>query len=123
MKKNYIKCPRCGTEYELTIKKVFSGVSCPHCNKKMMMDDKTKKRLKFFRYIIVFVICIAVMFSVKEALEESTVFGLLAVITLLAVMYALSQYADKLCGRILFYTFGLNYVEYVENNNKKEKKK
>lgn len=123
MKKNYVKCPRCGTEYELTIKKVFSGVSCPHCNKKMMMDAKTKKRLKFFRYILVFAICIAVMFSVKEALEESTAFGLLAVMALLAVMYTLSQYADKLCARLLFYTFGLNYVEYVENNNKKEKKK
>lgn len=123
MKKNSVKCPRCGTEYDLTIEKVFKGVSCPHCNKKMMMDNKTKKRLKLFRYILVCAICVAVMFSVKEGLEESTAFGLLLVIALLAVMYTLSQYADKLCGRILFHTFGLNYVEYVENEDKKVKKK
>ena len=122
MKKNSVKCPRCGTEYDLTIDKVFKGVSCPHCNKKMMMDVKTKKRLKLFRYILVFGICIAVMFSVKDALEKSTAFGLLLVMALLAVMYTVSQYADRLCGRILFYTFGFNYVEYVQEEKKVKKK-
>lgn len=122
MGKNRVKCPRCGTEYDLTIQKIFKGVSCPHCNKKMMMDTKTKKRLKLFRYIIVCVVCVAVMFSVKDALEKSTAFGLLLVIALLAVMYTLSQYADRLCGRILFYTFGFNYVEYVEEEKKVKKK-
>lgn len=122
MKKNSVKCPRCGTEYDLTIEKIFKGVSCPHCNKKMMMDTKTKKRLKLFRYIIVCGVCIAVMFSVKDALEKSTAFGLLLVIALLAVMYTLSQYADRLCGRLLFHTFGFGYVEYVEEEKKVKKK-
>ena len=86
------------------------------------MDTKTKKRLKLFRYIIVCVVCVAVMFSVKDALEKSTAFGLLLVIALLAVMYTLSQYADRLCGRILFHTFGFNYIEYVEEEKKAKKK-
>lgn len=123
MKKNRVKCPRCGTEYDLTIEKIFKGVSCPHCNKKMMMDNKTKKRLKLFRYIFVCAICLIVMFSVKESLEKSTAFGLLLVIALLAVMYTLSQYADRLCGRILFHTFGFSYVEYIETDNAKVKGK
>lgn len=123
MNKNSVKCPRCGREYDLTIEKVFKGVSCPHCNKKMMMDTKTKKRLKLFRYIFVCAISIAVMFSAKEALETSMAFGILLVMALLAVMYTLSQYADRLCGRLLFHTFGFTYTEYVEIENKKVKRK
>lgn len=125
MKKNSVICPRCGTQYDLTIDKIFNGVTCPHCNKKMMMDNKTKKRLKFIRYILVLIICLAVMFSVKNALETSEAFGILLVIAMLAVMYTLSQYADRLCGRILFHTFGFNYVGHIDQpipQKKKEKK-
>lgn len=122
MNKNTVTCPRCGTQYELTIDKVFKGVNCPHCNKKMMMDEKTKKRLKLIRYVLVLTICLAVMFPVKNALEKSQALGLLVVIVMLAVMYTLSQFADKLCGRILFNTFGFNYVEYVEKPVPEKKK-
>ena len=122
MKKNVVICPRCGTQYELTIDKVFDGVNCPHCNKKMMMDTKTKKRLKIIRYILVMIICLAVMFSVKGALEKSQAFGILLVIAMFAIMYTFAQYADRLCGRILFKTFGFNYVEYVEKPIPERKK-
>lgn len=123
MEKNTVKCPRCGTEYKLTVQKVFDGVSCPHCNKKMMMDKKTKRRLKFLRYLVVFGICVIVMYSAKTSIEKNYAFGILVVITLLAVMYLLSQFADRLCGRLLFHTVGLNYVEYVEEEKKEQRKK
>ena len=125
MKKNIVTCPRCGTQYELTIDKVFKGVTCPHCNKKMMMDNKTKKRLKLIRYVFVLVICLIVMLPTKSVLEKSEALGILVVVGLLALMYTLSQFADRICGRILFHTFGFNYVEHVDipvQEKKKEKK-
>lgn len=114
MDKNSVKCPRCGREYQFTIKQVFEGVNCPHCKMKMMLDKKSKRRLRIFRYIVVFAICAGAMLAIQDTLEKNYVIGMLLVIGLLALMYLFSQYADRLCGRIVYHTFGLQYVEYVE---------
>lgn len=122
MKKNSAKCPRCGKEYDVSIDTVFKGVSCPHCNLKMSMDKTTKRRLKIIRYLFVFSITVIVMLSVRNAIEESMAFGLLVVISLLAVMYLFANVSDKLCGRILYHTFGYYFEQYVSIEENKRKK-
>lgn len=123
MKKNSVKCPRCGKEYDLTLKQIFKGVSCPHCNKKMMMDDKTKKRLKYIRYVFVLGVSIATMYPLVKLMEDLDGVTMFIVLGMLAVVFALAQVADKVCGYILYHTFGFTYVEYVEPPVKKVVKK
>ena len=123
MEKNSVKCPRCGKEYALTLKQIYKGVSCPHCNKKMMMDDKTKKRLKYIRYIFVLGVSIATMYPLVKLMEDLDGISMFIVIAMLAIVFALAQVADKVCGFLLYHTFGFNYVEYVEPPVRKDTRK
>ena len=123
MNKNSVRCPRCGKEYSLTLKEIFKGVSCPHCNKKMMMDDKTKKRLKYIRYLFVLGVSIATMYPLVKLMEDLDGISMFIVIGMMAVVFALAQVADKACGFILYHTFGFYFVEYVEKPVVKDTKK
>ena len=120
MNKNSVKCPRCGKEYDLTLKQIYKGVSCPHCNKKMMMDGKTKKRLKYIRYLFVLVVSVATMYPLVKLMKDLDGVTMLIVLGMLAVVFALAQVADKVCGYLLYHTFGFTYVEYVETPVKKD---
>lgn len=121
MKKNEIICPRCGTSYQISLNQVFKGVKCPHCQKKMMVDSKTKKRLRIVRYLVVLIICMITMFVINKALSHSEAFALLMVAIVAAVMYLFAQIADKACGFILYHTIGLTYEEYIEKDKVKKK--
>ena len=123
MKKNFVKCSRCGNEYNVSLSNVYKGVSCPHCNKKMTMDDKTKKRLKYTRYVFVLLVSIATMYPLVKLTEDLDGISLFIVIGMLAVVFALAQVADKVCGFLLYHTYGFSYVEYVAPPVSKDIKK
>ena len=123
MEKNLVKCPRCGIEYNVSLSNVYKGVTCPHCNKKMTMDDKTKKRLKYTRYIFVLLVSITTMYPLVKLTEDLDGISLFIVMGMLAIVFALAQVADKVCGFLLYHTFGFSYVEYVAPPTKKNIKK
>lgn len=84
------------------------------------MDKKTKKRLKYIRYLFVLIVSLAIMFVAVELMNEFDGITLLIVVGMMAAVFALAQVADKICGYILFHTFGFNFIEYVEEKGKKK---
>ena len=68
-----------------------------------------------------FGICVAGMFAAQYFMGNSLAISIIFITAMFALMYLLARYADRLCGRILFYTFGAEYTDYVAEEKKRKK--
>lgn len=112
--KNEVKCTRCGKQFRLDSKNLSNVVSCPHCHKKMILDIRSNRYLKAFRYLVVALVCGLLLFGMSKI--ETKMYGIIFVCLSIAIGMAIV--ADKLCLWLVYKTAGLSYVEYVPKKGK-----
>ena len=115
MKTIIVKCPRCGKENEVTIKNLNKVVECSHCHKKMCLDVKSQRKIKWVRYFIMLIIAIGFAYSMQSFTTGTT--GYLIIIGYLAFLFLIMNFIDDWCLKLGFLLFDLTYMDidlYVE---------
>lgn len=112
--KNEVKCTRCGNNIKLDPSKLSNVISCPHCHKKMVLDLKSNRYLKAFRYLVVVLVCGLLLFGMSKI--ETKMYGIIFVCLSIAIGMALV--ADKLCLWLVYKTVGLSYIEQISRKGK-----
>ena len=129
MKSIIAKCPKCGKENEVTVKSVKKLIECSHCHKKMCLDVKSQRKIKYVRYFVMLIIAIGFAYSMEQFTKGTT--GYLILIAYIAFVFMISRYIDDWCLKLGFLLFNLNYMDldlYAEIRKptlfeKREKKK
>lgn len=103
--KNIVKCYRCGKEIKLDSKNLNILIRCPHCHAKMVLDQRSKRYLKYFRYLVVILACAFILFGLKYA-EINLAISLVT----LSLAIAIAMVADRICLFIEYYVTGLSYT-------------
>ena len=103
--KNEVKCYRCGKETKLDSKNLKLYVTCPHCHAKMVLDQRSKRYLKYFRYLVVILACTFIMFGLKYT-KINLAIGLVT----LSLAIAIAMVADRICLFLEYYVTGLSYT-------------
>lgn len=112
MKTIIAKCPKCGKENEVTIKNLKKLVECSHCHKKMCLDVRSQRILKWVRYFIMLIIAIGFAYSMQSFTTGKT--GYLIIIAYLAFLFLIMNFIDDWCLKLGFLLFKLNYMDLDE---------
>ena len=124
-----IKCYRCGKQYDLGYKNIKEIISCDHCHQQMKISDKSLKKVRLIRYVLVLILCLIIAYFMSDFSNNSKL--LLLLITLSFAML-LAQFIDRICLYLADTIFHLQYEEYhpvkkskkeirKEKNNSKRK--
>lgn len=109
MKTIIVKCPRCGKENEVTVKDLKKIVECSHCHKKMCLDVKSQRKIKYVRYFIMLIIAIGFAYSMQKFTAGTS--GYLIIIAYLAFLFLIMNYIDDWCLKLAFLLFKLNFMD------------
>lgn len=104
--KNEVKCYRCGKDIKLDSKNLSLSVACPHCHAKMVLDLRSKRYLKYFRYTVVLIACVFIMFGLNYVKTNLAI----SLVTL-SLAIAIALVADRICLFIEYYITGLSYTK------------
>lgn len=118
--KNIAKCPRCGKEEKVTFKTVRQEVECSHCHKKMTIAKKNVIELTVFKYLFVLLIALLLVTILQIMKVQSIITYLLCVLVL---SFLLASISDKVCLKIVYLLFGVEYIEKKEEKHERKNRK
>lgn len=116
--KKEIKCYRCGNIIEINPKKLSQQITCHHCQGKMDLDKKSKRRFNIMRYTFIILMSL-VLVTLIFMVTRSTV--MIVCMTIL-LAFGLSSLADIVALWLTYIFFGLSY-EHIEIDKKQNKNK
>ncbi len=105
--KTEVRCYKCGKEYRLTTKTIHEHISCDHCHSHMRITRATEKKFQVMRYLLVFLVCMALAFGISMFEKRNYIVLLLVFSTAMAV----ALIADKIGLWLTWKIFGLEYEE------------
>ena len=90
---NNIRCYRCGKDYNFNYKNITDKVKCDHCNGVMVLDDKSQRKVRYVRYIIMLFIALIISYGMMQFKQQNYIIILVEFVVLLSLV----NFIDKFC--------------------------